>query len=106
MMITDSDNARQNTNLVVIAIVIALPLLYTMFFHRRRGEAEEHLPPGPKPRFFTGNLHQFPRSEAWRTYAEWAKRSGTRSPFSYGRQHLNIVVGPVEYIGYLAFSKL
>ncbi|VDC07377.1 unnamed protein product [Peniophora sp. CBMAI 1063] len=35
-----------------------------------------HLPPGPEPRFFTGNVHQFPRSEAWKVYVEWAKQYG------------------------------
>ncbi|KAI0026465.1 cytochrome P450 [Vararia minispora EC-137] len=42
--------------------------------HRRRKQAS--LPLGPPPRFLTGNLHEIPRSESWRTYAEWANQYG------------------------------
>ncbi|KAJ7135500.1 cytochrome P450 [Mycena crocata] len=34
------------------------------------------LPPGPPPRFLTGNLHQLPSAQPWLTYAEWAKEYG------------------------------
>ncbi|KAF8837982.1 hypothetical protein BDN67DRAFT_869041, partial [Paxillus ammoniavirescens] len=30
------------------------------------------LPPGPKPRLFSGNVHRLPRSEAWEVFAKWS----------------------------------
>ncbi|GJJ15124.1 hypothetical protein Clacol_009399 [Clathrus columnatus] len=34
------------------------------------------LPPGPKPKFITGNLHQLPKTERWKTYKEWSNTYG------------------------------
>ncbi|KIJ10316.1 hypothetical protein PAXINDRAFT_172185 [Paxillus involutus ATCC 200175] len=31
------------------------------------------LPPGPKPKFFSGNVHQLPRSEAWKVFSKWSE---------------------------------
>ncbi|KAJ6585088.1 cytochrome P450 [Mycena capillaripes] len=33
-------------------------------------------PPGPRPRFITGNLHDIPTDRAWLTYTEWGKQYG------------------------------
>ena len=35
------------------------------------------LPPGPKPKLITGNIHQLPRSYPWETYTRWAHEYGT-----------------------------
>lgn len=63
-------------------VLAAVPAVLFLTFWRSRSS---HLPPGPKPRFFTGNVHQFPRSEAWKVYAEWAKQYGMCSPFAPSR---------------------
>ncbi|KAF8158927.1 hypothetical protein K438DRAFT_1450456, partial [Mycena galopus ATCC 62051] len=34
------------------------------------------LPPGPKPMFIMGNLHDIPKEVPWITYTEWGKRYG------------------------------
>ncbi|KAG6907101.1 hypothetical protein DXG01_010514 [Tephrocybe rancida] len=38
-----------------------------------------HLPPGPKPIFFLGNLFDVPTDAAWKVYAEWGKQYGERA---------------------------
>ncbi|KZV76685.1 cytochrome P450 [Peniophora sp. CONT] len=55
------------------AFLAAVPALAFLLLWRR---CSSHLLPGPKPRFFTGNIHQIPRSEAWKTYMEWSKQYG------------------------------
>ncbi|KAG2743323.1 cytochrome P450 [Suillus brevipes Sb2] len=47
----------------------------TAFFYSRRC-SRLPLPPGPRPRFFTGNVHQLPKKELVWTYATWAERYG------------------------------
>ncbi|KZT01777.1 cytochrome P450 [Laetiporus sulphureus 93-53] len=34
------------------------------------------LPPGPKARFISGNVHQLPASHPWLRYTEWSKQHG------------------------------
>ncbi|KIM82350.1 hypothetical protein PILCRDRAFT_8150 [Piloderma croceum F 1598] len=34
------------------------------------------LPPGPPGKLISGNLHQLPKNESWRTYAKWAETYG------------------------------
>ncbi|KAH7883383.1 cytochrome P450 [Phlebopus sp. FC_14] len=41
------------------------------------------LPPGPKPKFFTGNVHQLPRTQAWKVFAEWSE--AFKSPIVFYR---------------------
>jgi len=43
--------------------------------YRRRARGLQ-LPPGPKRKFITGNLHQLPRVEPWLTFTSWAKTYG------------------------------
>ncbi len=49
----------------------------------RRFKATSRLPypPGPKPRFTTGNLHDVPTELPWLTYTEWGRRYGGRKKF-------------------------
>ncbi|KDR82002.1 hypothetical protein GALMADRAFT_60016 [Galerina marginata CBS 339.88] len=44
------------------------------------------LPPGPKQKWITGNLHQLPRAEPWLTYESWSKTYG---PIVYFRVFKN-----------------
>ncbi|KAG1763387.1 cytochrome P450 [Suillus occidentalis] len=43
------------------------------FFYSRRC-SRLPLPPGPRPKFFSGNVHQLPKKEPVWTYATWAER--------------------------------
>ncbi|KIJ13210.1 hypothetical protein PAXINDRAFT_13960 [Paxillus involutus ATCC 200175] len=38
-----------------------------------RSAPRRPLPPGPEPKFFSGNVHQLPRSEAWKVFAKWSE---------------------------------
>ncbi|EPS38818.1 hypothetical protein H072_7435 [Dactylellina haptotyla CBS 200.50] len=52
-------------------------LLVGVYLARRRRTASSlPLPPGPKPLPLIGNLHQAPKSHAWRKYLEWSKAYG------------------------------
>ncbi|VDC07379.1 unnamed protein product [Peniophora sp. CBMAI 1063] len=60
-----------NAGGAILAVASAVGLL-VLWFRR-----PTHLPPGPKPRFFFGNIYEIPRSHAWKVYMEWAKRYGS-----------------------------
>lgn len=34
------------------------------------------LPPGPKPKLLSGNTHQLPRADPWKTFRDWSKEYG------------------------------
>jgi hypothetical protein len=57
---------------IICSILLALIALvaYQLFSHKHP------LPPGPPGKFISGNLHQVPKSEGWRTYEKWAKTYG------------------------------
>ncbi|KAG1747611.1 cytochrome P450 [Suillus lakei] len=56
-------------------IVLFVAAAVTAYFYGRR-RSELPLPPGPRPKFFTGNVHQLPKKEPWRMYATWAENYG------------------------------
>ncbi|EIM80787.1 cytochrome P450 [Stereum hirsutum FP-91666 SS1] len=57
--------------LLLAPILVLLTVLYST------GSAGSRpLPPGPPTKFFSGNVHQIPRTEPWKTYTEWAKIYG------------------------------
>ena len=59
----------------VAVVVIALAIIaYQALSTRRRLP----LPPGPKGRLLTGNIHQLPREGLWRTFDQWSKQLGER----------------------------
>jgi hypothetical protein len=41
-----------------------------------KGWSQLPFPPGPKPRFITGNLRDIPTELPWLTYTEWGKQYG------------------------------
>ncbi|KDR77596.1 hypothetical protein GALMADRAFT_245744 [Galerina marginata CBS 339.88] len=63
-----------------LAFILSVLLLYygcLWYFPGLRLRAKGiRLPPGPKPRFFTGNLHQVPKIAPWLTFASWSKLYG------------------------------
>ncbi|KAG0699536.1 cytochrome P450 [Suillus ampliporus] len=70
-------------------IVIFVTVFAVYFYSRRRSRLP--LPPGPRPRFFTGNTHQLPnlKQEPWLTYATWAESYGPILSFRVpGRQFI------------------
>ena len=52
--------------------LILLGLAISQFLSRNRLP----LAPGPPRKLFTGNFHQLPTTETWKTYAEWGKTHG------------------------------
>ncbi|KIK79440.1 hypothetical protein PAXRUDRAFT_280461 [Paxillus rubicundulus Ve08.2h10] len=48
-----------------------------------RSARHQPLPPGPEPKFFSGNIHQLPRSEAWKVFAKWSE--AFKSPILFYR---------------------
>ncbi|KAH9933809.1 cytochrome P450 [Fomitopsis serialis] len=53
-----------------VVLVILGSIVYLRF--SRRG----HLPPGPPPKLWSGNVHQLPTGEPWLTYARWSQTYG------------------------------
>ncbi|KAG1884670.1 cytochrome P450 [Suillus subluteus] len=62
----------------------------TVFFYSRRC-SRLSLPPGPCPKFFTGNVHQLPKSEPWRMYATWAESYGPIISFRVPNQQFIVL---------------
>ncbi|KAJ7367004.1 cytochrome P450 [Mycena albidolilacea] len=55
---------------------VVLTMLAVAELSRRWRATRLLYPPGPKPRFITGNLHEIPAESAWITYTEWGKQYG------------------------------
>lgn len=66
--------------------ILAFVALVSAVLYRRIRIKRLPLPPGPPPRFLTGNLHQLPSNEPWLAYAEWAKQYGPLVCFRLFRQ--------------------
>jgi len=58
-----------------IAIVVFLATV-TALLYRLSHSRSLPSPPGPPPRFWSGNAHQIPTTEPWLTYASWSKTYG------------------------------
>ncbi|KAG1742796.1 cytochrome P450 [Suillus paluster] len=56
-------------------IIVLFVTAFAVYFYSRRC-SRLALPPGPRPKFFTGNAHQLPKQEPWRMYATWAESYG------------------------------
>lgn len=59
----------------VSAAFLGLAIVFAVA--RFRIKPRHPLPPGPVPKLLTGNAHQLPTKEPWRTYADWAEKYGT-----------------------------
>lgn len=56
---------------VLIAVITTVAIYYAVALARRLP-----LPPGPKSKLISGNAHQLPSNEPWKTFAEWSARFG------------------------------
>ncbi|KAE8398031.1 cytochrome P450 [Aspergillus pseudonomiae] len=70
------------TTKVVILLTLVL-LCYCASILRR---PKRPLPPGPPRLPLIGNLHQYPKSEPWKTYQKWHKKYGPIMTVKYGPQ--------------------
>lgn len=59
--------------LIVVLLSLAIAKLFRTLRSRR---PDLPLPPGPPQRFWSGNLHQHPKTQPWLMYASWAKIYG------------------------------
>ncbi|THU75795.1 cytochrome P450, partial [Dendrothele bispora CBS 962.96] len=62
------------------------------------------LPPGPPSKLFSGNVHQIPRNEPWKTYAQWSKIFGPVLHLRVYTQRI-IVLNTVQAVQDLLDSK-
>ncbi|EIM80788.1 cytochrome P450 [Stereum hirsutum FP-91666 SS1] len=60
----------------LLLIILALSVVWVSVFHLYKQRNSGHLPPGPPQKFLSGNIHQLPKTEPWKKYAEWAKEYG------------------------------
>jgi cytochrome P450 len=74
--------------------VLFVAVAATAFFYSRRC-SRLPLPPGPRPRFFTGNVHQLPKKELVWTYATWAERYGAHCPVVLREFADPYLIGPI-----------
>ncbi|KAG1788222.1 cytochrome P450 [Suillus plorans] len=56
-------------------LIFFVAALATVLFYSRR-HSRLPLPPGPCPKFFTGNVHQLPKRKTWLMYVTWAETYG------------------------------
>lgn len=61
---------------VIYASVVALVIGLLVLNQGKKTKSSLPLPPGPKPLPLIGNVHQAPKSHAWRTYLQWSKDYG------------------------------
>lgn len=61
-------------SLNMIALLTLIPFTALLFFVPR---SKLSLPPGPKGSLLSGNSHQLPQTESWKTYAKWGAQYGT-----------------------------
>ena len=69
-------------NIVGIASAVLLALALAAYRYDLKAKTIS-LPPGPECKLFSGNGHQLPRAEAYRTYKSWSDQLG-QSLFAIG----------------------
>ena len=55
---------------------LVLVVTLALFVYRRSSKSGLLFPPGPEPKFFSGNLDDIPKSYAWHGYAAMGKKFG------------------------------
>ncbi|TFK33998.1 cytochrome P450 [Crucibulum laeve] len=70
-----------NENVTISALILSLILFVSLVY--KPSSKKLPLPPGPAPKFITGNVHQLPKSEPWKTYEQWSEVF--KSPLIYIR---------------------
>ncbi|KAF8626110.1 hypothetical protein AX17_006606 [Amanita inopinata Kibby_2008] len=65
-----------NVHYIVAAALVALLAFIPLITYRRSRE-QIGLPPGPSPRFLSGNTHQVPPFEPWKAYTNWSQIYGS-----------------------------
>jgi len=78
-----------------IEIALLLIVVTFLFINYVSSKRQRPLPPGPRPLFLIKNLHQMPRSYAWRVLQEWHKIYGPIISLQYG-QRVMISIGSYE----------
>lgn len=63
---------------LVLAVTLAL------FVYRRSPKSNLPFPPSPKPKFFSGNVDDIPKTYPWLGYAAMAKEYGAYNFFHGG----------------------
>ena len=58
------------------------------------------LPPGPKGSLITGNLHQLPKVNAWKTYMQWSRHFGESLSYNFSNWCLSLrpFLGPLIHL--------
>jgi len=92
------------TNSLLILIPFAFLAYYASLWYFSGSRLRKGLqnPPGPKPKFITGNLHQVSPLEPWLTFTSWSKTYGTPSSSNPSVQSTidcagNLLLGPIVY---------
>ena len=80
------------------AVVLPLILLLVAGLLKRwKATSRLPFPPGPKPRFMMGNLHDIPTELPWITYTEWGKQYGAWKIFSWPSSNMLYLPGDVVH---------
>ncbi|KAF8914418.1 cytochrome P450 [Gymnopilus junonius] len=76
-MAMSSESSLLRPGLLLLFSLAIYYYAYLWYLPQRRFRARGiKLPPGPKQKWLTGNLHQLPRIYPWLTFASWAKTYG------------------------------
>ncbi|KAG7086368.1 hypothetical protein E1B28_002328 [Marasmius oreades] len=72
-----------------VTTTITLAIIFISLRAKKRSKTP--YPPGPRPRFFVGNLFDIPASHPWKIYREWGKIYGDLIHFEVIGQHTVVV---------------
>ncbi|CCM06184.1 uncharacterized protein FIBRA_08426 [Fibroporia radiculosa] len=59
-----------------MSLLLLSPVFLAFIVIYRLSARRHPLPPGPPPKFLTGNIHQVPPTHPWRTYEKWGLQYG------------------------------
>ncbi|KAF9268822.1 cytochrome P450 [Marasmius fiardii PR-910] len=78
------------STITLTVAVLILTIALILDSHRKKRGTPSY-PPGPKPRFFVGNLFDVPAIKPWKVYREWGKVYGDLIHLNVKGQHIIIV---------------